>query len=58
MKIICKRTHIQATADVYLDLSLVRPEAGSVGGLKTNVEIQKGNNGPGEGIERKRTSEM
>lgn len=48
MKIIFKRTHIQATADVGLGLSLVRLKAGSVGGLETNMEIQKRNNGPDE----------
>lgn len=41
MKIIFKRTHIQATEDVGLNLSLVKLESGSVGGLETNVEIQK-----------------
>lgn len=41
LKIIFKRTHIQAIADVGLDLSLVRLEAGSVAGVETHVEIYK-----------------
>lgn len=56
LKIIFKRTHIQAIADVGLDLSLVMVEAGSVAGVETHVEIQKRNNGSELGIKRKRTS--
>lgn len=44
LKIFFKRTHIQAIADVGLDLSLVRLEAGSVAGVETHVEIYKKKN--------------
>lgn len=52
LKIIFKRTHIQAIADVGLDLSLVMLEAG----VKTHVEIQKRNSGSELGTKKKRTS--
>ena len=59
LKIIFKRIHIQAIADVGLDLSLVRLEAGSVAGVETHVEIYiKKNNGSELVIKIKRTSRL